>query len=106
MTAPETKGSGSSRNVSTPTPILDSRSRTSTPRAWDSAPKTVPRSTEAPTRTATPTIPPGCSAAPARPSGTMTAGWRAVTMPSWTTAPFISAARMAGVVGKRLRMPR
>lgn len=36
----------------------------------------------------------------------MTADRSAVTMPLWTTLPFISAARPAGVVRKRLSVPR
>lgn len=36
----------------------------------------------------------------------MTTDWKAVTRPLLTTLPFISAARLTGVVRKRLRVPR
>ena len=57
MKAEDRKVSGSSRKVLIP--MIDSRSRTSIPSALDSAPNTVPSSTEATTRTATPPVPPG-----------------------------------------------
>jgi hypothetical protein len=57
MKALDREVSGSSRKALIP--MIDPRSRTSMPSALDSAPKTVPSSTEASTRTVIPPMPPG-----------------------------------------------